>query len=138
MTQLFVDTNVVLDLLGKRDAYLPAARLFTLGDRGEVALCVSVLSFANINYILTRQQDRLTAIKALRKLERVVKLVDLTGKITKRALDDDDFTDFEDGLQYYSAVENEMDIIITRNRKDFKHSKLPVMSAEEYLSSLNQ
>ena len=136
MTKLFVDTNVVLDLLGKRDAYLPAARLFTLGDRGDVTLYVSVLSFANINYILTRQQDRLSAIKALRKLEQVVQVADLRAKITRRALEDEDFTDFEDGLQYYSAVENGMEAVITRNHKDFRHSKLPVMSAEEYLSSL--
>ncbi|CAH1001709.1 hypothetical protein LEM8419_02615 [Neolewinella maritima] len=136
MTKLFVDTNVVLDLLGKRAAYLPAARLFTLGDRGEVALYVSVLSFANINNILTRQQDRSMAIKALRKLELIVQVVDLTAKITKRALDDEDFTDFEDGLQYYSAVESGTEAVITRNHKDFTHSKLPVMSAEEYLSSL--
>ena len=136
MTRLFVDTNVVLDLLGKRDAYLPAARLFTLGDRGEVTLYVSVLSFANINYILTRQQDRLTAIKALRKLEQVVEVVDLTAKITRRALEDEEFTDFEDGLQYYSAVESGMEAVITRNHRDFRHSQLPVMSAEEYLSSL--
>ncbi len=44
------------------------------------------------------------------------------------------FSDFEDGLQYYSAIENNVDIILTRNKKDFKNSKIPVLTVKEYLS----
>jgi len=46
-----------------------------------------------------------------------------------------DFKDFEDGLQYFSAIENDQDIIITRNLKDFKNSKIPSMTAEQFLKS---
>ena len=49
-------------------------------------------------------------------------------------MSDDTFPDFEDGLQYYSAIENDIDIIITRNKKDFKNSKLPVLTAKEFLA----
>jgi hypothetical protein len=51
------------------------------------------------------------------------------------ALNDKDFKDFEDGLQYFSAIENDQDIIITRNLKDFKNSRIPVMTAEQYLKT---
>ena len=44
------------------------------------------------------------------------------------------FPDFEDGLQYYSAIENQIDVIITRNKKDFKNSKIPVLSTKEFLA----
>ncbi len=44
-----------------------------------------------------------------------------------------DFKDFEDAIQYHTALENGIDVIITRNKKDFKNSKLPVMTAKEYL-----
>ncbi len=136
MTRLFVDTNIVLDLLAKRKEFQAAAKLFVLADKGEVKLFVSALTFANANYILTRQQDRIAAVKVLRDLELLVSIVELSGKVVKLALNDDNFSDFEDGLQYYSAIDNDMEIIITRNQKDFKHSQLPILSADEYLKSL--
>ncbi len=44
-----------------------------------------------------------------------------------------DFKDFEDGIQYHTALENDLDMIISRNKRDFKNSKLPVFTASEYL-----
>ena len=70
----------------------------------------------------------------LRKFKVLVELLSLDDKITELALSDDTFPDFEDGLQYYSAIENDIDIIITRNKKDFKNSKLPVLTAKEFLA----
>ncbi len=58
---------------------------------------------------------------------------ELNDKIIELSLNDAEFKDFEDGLQYYTAVENQLDIIITRNLKDFKSSKIPVMTAGQYL-----
>ncbi len=136
MTRLFVDTNIILDLLAKRKEFQAAAKLFVLADKGEVKLFVSALTFANANYILSQQQDRVGAVKVLRDLELLVSIVDLSGKVVKLALNDENFSDFEDGLQYYSAIDNDMEIIITRNQKDFKHSQLPILSADEYLKSL--
>ena len=52
------------------------------------------------------------------------------------ALNDSGFGDFEDGLQYYSAIENNLDFIGTRNQKDFKASKIPVMNATEFIASI--
>ena len=136
MTRVFVDTNIVLDLLAKRSAYRAAARLFVLGDKGSVALFVSALTFANAHYILAKQHDRTLAIKVLRDLSLAVTIVDLSGKVVQLALNDENFSDFEDGLQYHSALENGMDVIVTRNQKDFRHSILPVLTAEQYLSSV--
>ena len=138
MTRLLVDTNIVLDLLAKRKEFAAAAKLFTLGDKGEVKLFVSALTFANAYYMLTRQLDRVTAVRVLRDLESLITIIDLSSKVVKLALNDEEFTDFEDGLQYYSAVGSEMEIIVTRNQKYFKHSQLPVLSAEEYLKSLEK
>jgi len=133
MNRLFIDTNIVLDLLAKRKEYAAAAGVFTLGDKGMVELFVSSLTFANTNYILDRQLRKESTIKVLRDLELVVTIIDLSGKIIRLALNDDDFKDFEDGLQYYSALENKMDYIITRNLKDFSTSKIPVLTADQYL-----
>jgi predicted nucleic acid-binding protein len=137
MKKLFVDTNIVLDLLAKRPGfYTSSAKLFTLADQGEVKLSVSSLTFANTHYIIVKQEGKEKAIQILRDLELIVDIIDLTGKIVRLALNDKDFKDFEDGLQYYSALENGMEVIITRNQKDFKHSKLPVMNADQFLSTI--
>lgn len=135
MSRLLIDTNTVIDLLSKRENfYDEAADLFSRADRKELNLVISSLTFANTNYILTKLKSAKEAREILRKFKVLVEVLSLDDKITELALSDDDFPDFEDGLQYYSAIENQIDIIITRNKKDFKNSKIPVLSAKEYLA----
>lgn len=135
MIRLLIDTNIVIDLLAKREKfYLEAATLFTLADKGVLTLTVSALTFANTHYILSKLVSEKEARIILRKFKVLVETLALDDKITELALSDIKFPDFEDGLQYYSAIENQVDIIITRNKKDFKNSKIPVMTAKEYLA----
>lgn len=135
MNRLLIDTNIVIDLLSKRhEFYDEAADLFSRADRKELELTISSLTFANTNYILTKLKSLKEAREILRKFKVLVELLTLDDKITELALSDDNFPDFEDGLQYYSALENQIDIIITRNKKDFKNSKIPVLTAKEFLA----
>lgn len=135
MKKLFVDTNIIIDLLAKRDDYASTSKLFTLADQGVVDIFVSSLSFANTSYILRKPLGKEEANKVLRNLDLVVTIVDLTSKTVQVSLNDEDFADFEDALQYYSAVEIGADVIITRNLSDFKYAEIPVMTANQYLSS---
>ncbi len=133
MEKLLVDTNIVIDLLSKREEFFQEAQeLFTLADNNEVVLFVSVLTFANTHYLLAKYQKLDEARKTLMKFKVLVNMAALDDKIVELALVSD-FKDFEDAIQYHTALENEVDIIITRNKKDFKNSKLPVMTAKEYL-----
>lgn len=135
MKSLLIDTNIIIDLLAKRDEfYSEAAQLFSLADKKEIKLNISSLSFANTNYILTRIKSAKEAREILRKFKVLVDILNLDDRIIELAISDEKFTDFEDGLQYYSAIENSIDIIITRNKKDFKKSKLPVLTAKEFLA----
>lgn len=135
MTRLLIDTNIVIDLLAKREAfYLEAAALFSLADKGELTLTVSSLTFANTNYILSKIKSEKESRVILRRFKVLVETLALDDKITELALSDVNFPDFEDGLQYYSAIENQVAVIITRNKKDFRNAKLPVMTAKEYLA----
>ena len=136
MKRILIDTNIVIDLLSKRENfYNEAAKLFTQADKEEIKLTISSLTFANTNYILTKLKSPKEAREVLRKFKVLVEILSLDDKITELALSDESFPDFEDGLQYYSAIENDIDIIITRNKKDFKNSKLPVLTAKEYLAA---
>ena len=137
MSRLLIDTNIVIDLLANRkEFYTEAATLFSLADKNILTLTVSSLTFANTNYILSKLKSEKEARIILRKFKVLVETLSLDDKITELALSDDKFPDFEDGLQYYSAIENRIDIIISRNKKDFKNSKIPVMTAKEYMAKI--
>ena len=136
MNRLLIDTNIVIDLLSKREQfYEEAATLFSRADKNEIELAISSLTFANTNYILSKLKSSQEAKNILRKFKVLVKILALDDKIIELALSDNIFSDFEDGLQYYSAIENQIDVIITRNKKDFRNSKIPVLTAKEYLAN---
>ncbi|NVO11228.1 MAG: PIN domain-containing protein [Bacteroidales bacterium] len=137
MKNLFVDTNIVIDLLSRREPFFEeAATLFSLADKKQIELAVSSLTIANTSYALLRQMDSNKAKSILRKLRLIVKILPLDDKIVGLALNDDFFLDFEDGLQYFTALENGQELIITRNLKDFKYSKLPTMTAKQFIETI--
>ena len=134
MERLLIDTNIIIDLLAKRESfYLEAQELFTLADEKHLTLFISALTFANTYYILSRELNADEARKIMMKFKALVKILPLENKILELALSSD-FSDFEDAIQYYTALDNKLEIIITRNKKDFKKSKLPVLTAKEYLN----
>ena len=135
MKKLYVDTNIVIDLLSRREPYYDeAATLFSLADKNQVELSVSSLTIANTSYVLLRQMDSIKAKSILRKLRLIVKILPLDDKIVGLALNDETFSDFEDGLQYFTAIENGQETIITRNLKDFKNAKLPAITAKQFIA----
>ncbi|MBA7527409.1 hypothetical protein ES705_19585 [subsurface metagenome] len=139
MSKLLIDTNVVLDLLAKREHfYKSAAHIFSLADKNKLKLAISSLTIANTNYVLSRLKSASEAREILRRFRVLVRIVSLNEKIIDLALNDSTFSDFEDGLQYYSAIENNLDIILTRDLKGFKGSNIPVMTPDEYLTSMKQ
>lgn len=136
MKKLLIETNIIIDLLSKRKGvYDDVAQLFSKADQDKLKLTISSLTFANTNYILSKLRSAKDAREILQKFRVLVELLPLNDKITELALSDESFLDFEDGLQYYSALENDIDIIISRNKKDFKSSKLPVLTSKEFLVS---
>jgi len=137
MKLLFLDTNIIIDLLAKREPfYKSAAQLFSLADKMKLQLSVSALTFAITNYILLKEKNPEEIRLILRKLKLLLKVTSLDDKIIGLSLNDNNFKDYEDALQYYSALENDADVIITRNLKDFQKSKIPVLTAEQYLQRI--
>jgi predicted nucleic acid-binding protein len=131
--KVFVDTDVIFDLLAKREPfYKYAAKLFTNADKQELTICVSSLCFGNLNYILSKQKSTSEARKILARFKVLVEVVPVDDKVIELALNSD-FKDFEDAVQYYCAIENGIKVLITRNLKDFKHAKIPVLTAEEFM-----
>jgi predicted nucleic acid-binding protein len=135
MNRVFVDSDIVLDLLAQRMPYYSAAAaLFSTADRGKIELCVSSLSFANLNYLLSKQYSARQARSVLSKFKTLVTVLPVTDKTVDLALASE-FSDFEDGLQYYTAIEYDCNRLLTRNLKDYRMAKIAVMTAENYIKS---
>lgn len=133
MKKIFIDSDIILDVLSQREPhYLSAAPLFALVETGEIRAFTSPLVFSNLSYILRRAEPRQDSMNHLRKIRLLLHVYPIDEKIIDLALSSD-FEDFEDAIQYYTAVENNSDCFVTRNKKDFRKSKIPVHTAEEYL-----
>ena len=134
--KVFLDTNVVVDLLGEREPYYDAAaKIATLADKGKIEVFVSALTYSTVYYLLSRFENQTQVKEKIRKFKLIAQTSDLTDNIIDRSLSSN-FNDFEDALQYYCAIKMDCKILITRNVKDFKESGMPVLSPEEYLKSL--
>lgn len=136
--KLFLDTNVVLDLLGERvPFYTSAAKIATLADKEKIRLVTSALTFATVNYILSKYEGQQKAKEKLRKFKVLTRICSLDETIIEKGLNSN-FSDYEDALQYFSALKSECDMLITRNGKDFKLSEIPVFTPDEFLKSYTQ
>lgn len=132
--RVFVDADVILDLLLAREPFLPSARaLFLLIQKRGIEGYVSPLILANLFYILRKVSSGPEALASLRKLRLILRVLPMDEKTIDLALASS-FTDLEDAFQYYAAVERKLDAFITRNKKDYRPSELPVLTTEEFLT----
>jgi predicted nucleic acid-binding protein len=135
--RVFIDADIILDLLSKREPfYAFAAELFTLGDAGKIELKTTAVVFANVFYILRKTVGIEKAKQLLRKLRIIVRVIPVCEKSVDLALNSK-FSDFEDGLQYFTARGNRIEIILTRNVKDYKEKDLVIQTPEQYLKSID-
>lgn len=137
MEKVFVDSDIVLDLLsGREPHYKYAAELFSMADENSIKIYVSSLTFANVNYILSRQLTAGQARKMLLKFKTIINVLAVNDKIIELALASD-FHDFEDAIQYNTAIENGITTLLTRNLKDYKKADIAIMTAQQYLNIIN-
>ncbi len=132
MIKIFIDSDIILDLLIKRNEYQGAAELFTKLANHEISGFTSPIVFANVHYILAKYEGKKKSIINLRKLRKLLSILTINEEIIDEALSSD-AKDFEDSIQYLASEKNNIDFIITRNEKDYRESKLPVLSASEFL-----
>ncbi|WP_421826351.1 PIN domain-containing protein [Larkinella sp.] len=97
----------------------------------------SALSFATVNYFLSKYESREKAKDLLRKFRIIARIISVDDLIIEKGLNSN-FSDFEDSLQYFCALKGECNMILTRNPKYFKESELPIMTAQEYLVSIGR
>lgn len=133
---LFLDTNVLIDLIGKREPfYNDIAVIASLAENKKIKLATSSLSFVNTTYVISRNIKQELVLEALKKFRIICDVSTIDDIVIDKSLISS-FNDFEDAVQYFSALHHKSEIIITRNKKDFKNSEIPVMTPTEFLVSI--
>ena len=120
--KVFLDTNILLDLLLEREGYEDSAVLFQMQEEGRLHLCVSMLTMVNVAYVYKKTVGQNLAIANLKYLSSLVDVLPMTGDQLQQAMMLDG-RDFEDVLQAVCAAEGGCDFLVTRNEKDYKISK---------------
>lgn len=135
MKKVFLDTNVVIDLLDKREPFYHAAiSIFTLAYHKKITIFVSPMTYATAAYLLRKhgQEQMKMLLHNFRQLSKV-------SVADEKVVDDamaSRFSDYEDALQYYSALTKNVEVIITRNTRDFIYAAIPVLTPDEFLAQL--
>jgi hypothetical protein len=124
----------LLDILAKREPfYAAAARIWTLAETGACDGLVSAISFNNVFYIVRKARDTEAARHALVLLRDVFASVAPDQRILNQAIDSE-IHDFEDAIQFYSALHARADFLLTRNVGDFPAGTLPILTPDEFLA----
>ena len=132
--KVFIDADVVIDFFTDRKPHINAAsELFELNEKGVIILYLSAVSINNIYYIVRKFLGHNKAIAVIEVLTEMTEITGTTKKEILQALKND-FKDFEDSIQYSTALTiKDLDVIITRNIKDYKNSKIAVMTPLTFL-----
>ncbi|MBO2525922.1 MAG: PIN domain nuclease [Bacteroidetes bacterium] len=134
MKRIFIDTNILLDLLLERQPWVnQASVLFSMADRKDIKLLCCSLSFSTAIYLMERlKYERKEIITKLAIVKSLCSVTTVDESVIDRVLQSD-FLDLEDSLQYYSALSAKADVIVTRNKKDYVLSNIPVLTPSEFL-----
>ena len=136
MKKIFLDSDVLLDLLLDREPFMDdIAEIIEASLSSNVKLCVSPITVTNINYIIGRLENQKTADTQTKKVLKIVN-VENVGQSTINKASQSKFKDFEDAVQNYCAEESGHLVIVTRNTKDYKESDLSILTPKEYLAKM--
>lgn len=130
--KVFLDTNILLDFVEKRDKREQAKIIIDEGKRGNIQLFASYLTYANMAFIL-RHRSREEKYQLLRQARYGIAVLPPTTEQLDYALAHE-VKDFEDLLQYQCALEADCDVIVTNNPDDFEEfCRLPYMTSEDFV-----
>ena len=135
--KILVDTNIILDVLLKREPHNRAAQvIMTKCAEREITGYLAAHSIPNIFYVLRKEYSQAERRKFIRNLCEIFRISDLNAEKIMSAIDNEQFSDFEDCLQEECAVAETVDYIVTRNPADFKQSRVQVVEPEDFVKLL--
>ena len=135
--RIFVDANILVATLNREyPLFNWSARILSLNNKHNIQLFTSPLCLAIAFYFATKKSGEVAAKKKIELLCKNIGITTVNQEITENALSNQKIRDFEDGLQYYSALNQKCDCIITEDQHDFYFSEIEVSGCEAFLKKL--
>jgi len=132
--KLFIDSDIILDLLLKREPFFSdSQKVVAMIERNYFSGFTSSLIIANCFYIISNNRDKKTALKAISKIRSILNILQLTDKEIGESLNSS-IKDFEDGVQYFIALNNGINNLITRNISDYRDLDINVLTPKDFLN----
>ncbi len=131
--RIFLDANILVSVLNKEyPVFTFTSRIISLADNPKHTLFTSPVCLAIAFYFAEKKHKAILAKKKISLLCEYIKIADANKSTVQQSLKNTAVHDFEDGLEYYSAIENKCDCIITEDIEDFYFSKIEVLSSENF------
>ena len=131
--RIFLDTNILIDLLGDREEFtLQAQKLMSNAISNGDTLLLTDLSVVNACYIQRKSLSSKGFVEAFTTIRKYFEIVSIGAAVVDSALVAM-WKDFEDSLQYYAAINAQADVIVTRNKKDFRVEDIDVFTPKELI-----
>ena len=133
MTRAYIDTNIFCDVLLDRKQFIyGSGNILEMCADGMLKGISSSSSILNLLFIIKKIKGTVTAKRDIKNLLQLIQVVPVNEAIISSAIESD-FSDTEDAVQYHCAIESDSKFIITRNKHDFRKSRIPVYTPEEFL-----
>lgn len=138
MDRVLIDSDVILDSLFNREPFAEySTAILSMCESKKINGFLTPLIYSNIYYLLRQTAKHDKVIEKLKQLFQITDVIQMDRSVVENALNSG-FNDFEDSLQNFSAINNgNIDLILTRNLKDYRNSELAVFTPETYIKSLN-
>ncbi len=133
MIKIFLDANILVSVLNKEyPIFTYSSRILSLSDTGKFKIFTSPICLAIAFYFAEKKHRAAVAKQKIKLLSSRIEIAESTRNAVQKALSNQAIKDFEDGLEYYAAIENKCNCIITEDQDDFYFSELEVLDCQQF------
>ncbi|MGB7891963.1 MAG: PIN domain-containing protein [Microcoleus sp.] len=134
--KILIDTNIIVDVALDREPFFAESdRILTLVEEAQIQGYISASTFSDLYYIIRRDRGRDWTLDFLRQLATFCQVATVDNSVISMALTCN-FKDFEDAIQYSTAVINRIDAIVTRNPRDFPVTTPRILTPNQLIQEL--
>lgn len=134
--KVFLDANVILDVVLNRTDFIEASsKVLQLGLEGTCELCASDITFTTVSYYARKNRTTEQLYEVLRSLRDFIDIAP-SGRIAIDWALRQKTKDFEDSVQYYTALRSGAEYIVSRNVRDYPYNDIPVVSPLDFLREM--
>lgn len=132
--KVFLDANVLVSVLNKEfPLFSYSSRVLSLCDQPRFEVYTSPVCLAIAFYFAEKKSGTVRAKEKLSLLISKIKIAITDARVVQQAIQNPAVHDFEDGMEYYSAVQSGCAAIITEDKNDFYFSEIEVLGCEDFL-----